>query len=356
MPTCTGNISGFCGRDSMKIRVSVVIPVYNESRFIDTFVQSLLKQTYPREKMEWLFVDGMSTDGTLAQLESFRASYPKLITVLNNPDRTVPYAMNRGILASQGEYIIRLDAHSKFEPNYIERCVHYLDTTDADNVGGRARTKSVGFIGGAIAKMLASKFGVGNSAFRTGGKSGYVDTVPFGAFRREVFDRVGLYDERLTRNQDNELNYRIRSAGGKIYLASDIRFSYFSRDSIQGILSMAQMNGKWNVITMKIMPGSMGIRHFIPLAFVLSLIVLSWISLFFPWVRVLLAVELGAYLLFDVIASAFASTSGKEFILLLVLFPLFHISYGLGSIEGLWEVYVRKTMITNKRENREQNP
>lgn len=337
----------------MNPRVSVVVPVYNESRFVDIFLQSLLKQSYPREKMEWIFVDGNSSDRTVAQLEAYQKSHPNLISIHTNPHRTVPYAMNIGILASRGAYIVRLDAHSKFEPDYIEKCVHYLDTTDADNVGGLAKTMSSGFVGGAIAKMLSSKFGVGDSKFRTGGKSGYVDTVPFGAFRREVFDKVGLYDERLTRNQDNELNFRIRKNGGKIYLAKDIRFAYYSRDSITGIAKMARLNGKWNVITMKIMPGSMGVRHFVPLAFVLSLIILPLLSFLLPWVKVLFAIELGAYLLLDVIASAFATTSKREFFLLLLLFPLFHICYGWGSLEGLWAVYGSKKVLVEKKEGLE---
>lgn len=327
----------------MNPRVSVVIPVYNEERFIDRFVRSLLLQTYPREDMEWIFVDGMSTDRTQALLGEYQKQNPKLIRLFTNPDRTVPYAMNIGILASLGEYIVRLDAHSKYEPDYIERCVYYLDTTDADNVGGVAVTKSRGFIGGAIAKMLSSRFGVGDSHFRTGGKNGYVDTVPFGAFRREVFDKVGLYDERLDRNQDNELNFRIRDNGGKIYLAQDIRFTYYSRDTVKGIVKMARQNGKWNVLTMKIMPGSMGVRHFVPLAFVLSLIVLPLLSLVLGWVKYLLIAELAAYLLLDVLFSAKAANNPREFFVLLFLFPLFHISYGVGSLEGI------ATLVTSKK-------
>ncbi len=327
----------------MNPRVSVVIPVYNEERFIDRFVRSLLLQTYPREDMEWIFVDGMSTDRTQALLGEYQKQNPKLIRLFTNPDRTVPYAMNIGILASLGEYVVRLDAHSKYEPDYIERCVYYLDTTDADNVGGVAVTKSRGFIGGAIAKMLSSRFGVGDSHFRTGGKNGYVDTVPFGAFRREVFDKVGLYDERLDRNQDNELNFRIRDNGGKIYLAQDIRFTYYSRDTVKGIVKMARQNGKWNVLTMKIMPGAMGVRHFVPLAFVLSLIVLPLLSLVLGWVKYLLIAELAAYLLLDVLFSAKAANNPREFFVLLFLFPLFHISYGVGSLEGI------ATLVTSKK-------
>ena len=136
---------------------------------------------------------------------------------------------------AKGKYIIRLDAHADYNKDYISKCVFWLDRTNADNVGGVAETKSKGFIGNSIALMLSSKFGVGNSQFRTNGVSGYVDTVPFGAFRKEVFDKYGLYDERLTRNQDNEMNFSIRNNGGKIYMSDEIRFSYYCRDSIKSI-------------------------------------------------------------------------------------------------------------------------
>ena len=320
---------------SYVITVSVVMPVYNESKYIDKCIQSLLEQDYPKEDMEWIFVDGKSTDDTVLKIQNYASQYPNLIKILNNPHKIVPYAMNIGIQASKGKYIVRLDAHADYAKNYISKCVSYLDTIDADNVGGVAETKANGFTGNCIAKMLSSRFGVGNSEFRTNGKSGYVDTVPFGAFRREVFAKYGGYDERLVRNQDNEMNYRIRHNGGKIYLADDIRLSYYCRDSIKGISDMAKKNGMWNVITMKLCPGAMGLRHFIPLLFVLSIIGLGLLGLFSSWFWWLLLIELLLYLLLDIWFSIKLSKNVKEIALLIILFPTFHISYGIGSLTGL---------------------
>jgi glycosyltransferase involved in cell wall biosynthesis len=317
------------------IIVSVVIPTYNEEKYIKNCILSLLKQDYPHNQMEWIFVDGSSSDRTKEIIESYKHKYPQLIRVYNNPNKTVPYAMNIGIKSSVGKYIIRLDAHSEYADNYISKCVYYLDTTDADNVGGVAETKSSGFVGNAIAFMLSSKFGVGNSQFRINGKSGYVDTVPFGAFRREVFEKYGFYDERLTRNQDNEMNYRIRKNGGKIYMAEDIKLAYFCRDSIKGIAKMAMTNGKWNVITMKLCPGAMGLRHFIPLIFLLSLIIVPVLTMFFPVLGKLFLMEVGLYLLLSLTFSIKGSKEFKYIPLLFALFPIFHISYGLGSLVGL---------------------
>lgn len=323
----------------MNINVSVVMPLYNEENYIKKCVDSLLEQDYPIEDMEWIFVDGMSTDRTREVLDNYKNQYPNLIKIFDNPKKIVPCAMNIGIKEACGKYIIRLDAHADYAKDYISKCVYYLNTLDADNVGGIAETKSKGFIGNTIAMMLGSKFGVGNSQFRTNGKSGYVDTVPFGAFRKEVFEQWGGYDERLVRNQDNEMNYRIRKNGGKIYLADDIRLSYYCRDSIRGIVKMAVQNGKWNVVTMKLCPGSMGVRHFVPLCFVLSLLILPLLAIaVWDCIWILFLAELMLYLLCDIIFSAKAAKGIANLGLLLILFPVFHISYGLGSIAGIVNV------------------
>ncbi len=339
-----------------EIIVSVVMPVYNEEKYIDKCVQSLLLQDYPVENMEWIFVDGMSKDRTVEILTGYSEKYPDLIRIYENPDKIVPFAMNIGISNAKGKYIVRLDAHADYATDYISKCVYYLDTTDAQNVGGLAQTKAHGFVGNAIAKMLSSRFGVGNSQFRTGGESGYVDTVPFGAFRREVFSNYGGYDERLVRNQDNEMNFRIRKNGGKIYLAEDIKLSYYCRDTVKGISRMGHINGMWNIITMKLCPGSMGLRHFIPLLFVLSVLGLFSLGLAGALLTVLgvltllhpalyfapLAAELLLYFGMDAYFSLKAAKGFKEFWLLVALFPIFHVAYGTGSVKGIFKLCSKK--------------
>ncbi len=325
-----------------EVFVSVVMPVYNEEKYIVNCIESLLLQDYPQQLMEWIFVDGMSNDNTKQLIQKYINKYPSLIKLFDNPHKTVPYAMNIGISKANGAYIIRLDAHADYAKNYISKCVYYLNLTGADNVGGVAETKSSGIVGNAIAKMLSSKFGVGNSQFRTDGKSGYVDTVPFGAFRREVFEKYGGYDERLTRNQDNEMNYRIRKNGGKIYLAQDINLSYYCRDSIKGITDMAQKNGMWNVITMKLCPGSMGVRHFIPLAFLLSMFILPIGGYFIKPFHYLFSIEMILYVILDLYFSGKKAEGIKDFCLLFVLFPIFHITYGFGSLKGIIKLLSRE--------------
>lgn len=321
--------------------ISVVMPIYNEEKYISQCIESLLKQDYPKDKMEWIFVDGCSTDNTVSILNDYQNKNPGLIKVFNNPNKTVPYAMNIGIKNSVGKFIIRLDAHAEYADDYFSKCVYYLQTTDADNVGGVIETKSVGNVGEAIAAVVSSKFGVGNSQFRTNGEDGYVDTVPFGAFRREVFEKYGMYDERLTRNQDNEMNFRIRSNGGKIFLSNDIKLAYYSRNTIKGILKMAFQNGMWNVITMKLCPGSMGVRHFVPLAFLLSLIFMPILSAFVPVFWWLFLAEILLYSALNVVCSLNNQngTGKTHFFLKLIIFPLFHICYGAGSLFGIFKLH-----------------
>ncbi len=316
--------------------ISLIIPVRNEEAYIADCLASILSQDYPLDRMEILFVDGASTDSTVAILEQAARATPQ-IRVLHNPQRTVPFAMNTGIRASTGEYIVRLDAHSEYVPNYISLCIETLRTTPCDNAGGICITRGRGYMGEAIAGALSTVFGVGNAQFRVSSHSGYVDTVPFGAFRRDLFDRVGLYDERLTRNQDNELNYRIRKNGGKIYMNERIQCTYYCRDTLRGLMKMGFQNGKWNVITLYLCPGSMGLRHFVPLAFVLAnvLLPLLWL-LGAPFFGTLWALMGGAYLALDAFYSyAVVEKRGWKYLPTLpLIYPAFHFAYGIGSLCG----------------------
>lgn len=229
--------------------ISVILPVRNEERYIAACVDSIFSQDYPAEKMEVIFVDGRSEDRTVEMLHAMQKNHPQIV-VLDNPNRTVPYAMNIGIAHSSAPVIVRLDAHAEYPADYIRLSVETLLTQDCDNAGGVFETHGRGFMGEAIAEMLKTPLGVGNATYRLTTEDGYVDTVPFGCFKRELFERIGGFDERMTRNQDNELNFRIRKNGGKIYLNHNIRVQYYCRDTMRGIMKMGYMNGKWNVITM----------------------------------------------------------------------------------------------------------
>lgn len=320
------------------IKVSVIVPLYNEEKYIGGLIDSLAGQTFPRESMEWIFVDGMSNDRTKEIVESLANEKGYPIILLDNESQKAPYALNIGIERARGDYVIRLDAHAEYSCDYIEKCVFYLDTTDADNVGGIAETEANGFIGHAIAKMISTKFGVGDSDFRIGEGNRYVDTVPFGAFRREVFDRVGLFNTKLIRSEDNDMNARIRAAGGKIWLAEDIRFRYYCRDTVRGILKMALQNGNALFHTLKENPKAMSLRHFVPFFFLLSLIGLPLVSLLLPFVWWVFAAEMAMYLSLDAYFSFVTVKPVKLGFVTVWLYPAFHVVYGIGSFLGMFNI------------------
>ena len=317
--------------------VSVILPTYNEERYIRTCIESLTAQTYPRTSMEWIIVDGDSTDNTRRIIDEFIDNYP--IRLIVNKARTTPVSLNMGIQAARGEFIIRFDAHASFPPNYIEKCVVCLQTIEADNVGGWVETKAEGFVGKSISKMLSSKFGVGGSSFRTEQKSGFVDTVPFGAFRHEVFDSIGLFNEQLLRSEDNDINARIRDNGGGVYLCSEIHSIYYCRDSIPTVLQQGLQNGNALFRTLKISPKAMRLRHYVPFTFFLSLVALPVLSISFPLIKYLFLFEMASYFTIDFYYS-FVKSDRLLGLITVWLFPLFHISYGIGSFLGLIGVEV----------------
>lgn len=321
-------------------QISIIIPAYNEEKFIVNCLKSVYTQDYPKDKMEVIVVDGHSTDKTA---EIVRRKFPEVI-LLENPDKIVPISMNMGIKQAKGDYIVRLDAHAEYPQNYFSKLIENALKYNTDNIGGLCitETKNQALKSWAIKTALSHKFGVGNSAFRVGAtKPQIVDTVPFGCFKREVFDRFGLYDERLERNQDIELNKRIKRGGGKILLVPEITCTYFARDTFSGLFNNNYKNGYWNILTVYYTKNfsSLSTRHFVPLIFVLSLILpllLAFINIKFLWLSVLSS---SIYLL-ALLWVCFSITWRKPWriIYLLPSFFLLHISYGIGSLAGIIKI------------------
>lgn len=312
--------------------VSVVLPAYNEERYIKACIESLINQTYPRDYMEWIIVDGNSTDKTQEIVKGYSKIYP--IKLLINEKRKTPISLNMGIKEAKGDYVIRFDAHAIFPPDYIEKCIGCLENIGADNVGGWIETKADGYIGKSIAKILSSKFGVGGSSFRTERKSGYVDTVPFGAFRRDVFDKIGLFNEDLLRSEDNDINARIIEYGRRIYLSDDIHSVYCCRDTVLGVLKQGMKNGNALFRTLRVNPKAMNIRHFIPFLFLISLIIMPVAGMLFAPIKFIFLIEMLAYLFIDIYFS-FVKPARIYGWITVWLYPAFHISYGMGSLLGL---------------------
>lgn len=320
--------------------VSIIIPVYNEEKFIGPLIDSILKQDYDFNNIELIFVDGASTDKTVELINKILKTKKVTYRVLSNPKRITPISVNIGIRDAKNEIIIRLDAHSEYPFNYVSKCVYYLNKTGADNVGCLFLATSKNKVGSAIADVVSSKFGVGDSQFRINGESGYVDTVPFGTFRKSLVDKIGYFNEELIRSEDNEFNYRIIKNGGKVYMFNDIGISYYPRDTIPKIMKMGYDNGKWSIYTSYYIPGSMKLRHFVPLLFALSIIVgiTMWI-LNISILKYMFWFELGIYLIIDLIACFERIKKGVLHIFLMfIIYPLFHISYGIGSIAGIGKI------------------
>lgn len=325
----------------MNVIVSIVIPTLNEEKYIEKCINSILEMDYPKDKIEVLFVDGRSNDKTRDLIDLYASQY-KFIRIIDNPEKIVPIAMNKGIRESRGKYIMRLDAHSEYPKDYISKLIYWKEKLNADNVGAVCESDVINKnkISSSIAKVLKNKFGVGNSLFRVGvDKPMKVDTVPFGLYKRDIFERVGYYDERLERNQDIELNKRILKNGGTIYLVPDVRFKYFARDNLKSLWKNNYLNGKWNILTIIYTKDlrSLSIRHFIPLIFVLSILIPISLSFFYEKLIIISIISFIAYNFLVFIISFRINDRTSSFWNLIKSFYILHISYGIGSIVGIFK-------------------
>ena len=317
--------------------VSVIIPCRNESDFIENTVRGLLANDYPAKLVEVLVVDGMSDDGTRAIVKHLVADNPR-VKLIDNLRKITPVAMNLGISQSHGDFIIVISCHAEYASNYIDKCLDVINRTKAEHVGGYMTTlpEKDTQIGRAIAAATTSPFGVGNSIFRIGGSEREVDTVPFGMYRREVFEKIGLYDERLVRNQDIELNTRLRKAGGRIIISPEIQLTYYNRSTFKRLWQQSFNNGLWNPYTVRLTGGGLSFRHFIPMLFVLGILGLCLGSFFWSPAKWVLLSCILLYLssagFFSIKHSSRTKTSP---ILVLWSYILLHISYGIGSLWGV---------------------
>jgi glycosyltransferase involved in cell wall biosynthesis len=328
------------------MRVSCILPCRNEERFIGPCLDSFLATAYPHDELELLVVDGCSNDGTRAIVEQYSARHP-WIRLLENPKRIVPTALNIGIKAATGDVIVRLDAHVVYPPDYIPKCVAALERTGADNVGGMVVTLPANHtpMAEAIAVGLSHPFGVGNSWFRIGTtEARWVDTVPFGCFRRELFTRVGLFDEELVRNQDDEFNFRIIREGGRILLLPDVVSYYYARESPAHAARMLYQYGYFKPLVARKIGRVVTLRQLVPPAFVAALAGGIVLTLLWPRGGILLGALVVTYA-----AAALVSAAGQVrtrgircAAALAAVFPLLHIAYGAGFIRGLWSLLVSR--------------
>ena len=319
--------------------VAIIIPTLNEEKFITECLNSVVNQTYPLERMDVIVVDGGSKDETHSIVEKFHIRYEN-IRLLNNSGRIQSIAFNIGVKFSDAPYIIRLDAHAIYDPKYSEICIMRLqENVNRGNVGGRwdIVAQNSPLVAQANAILNSCKFGIGGASFRVGALAGNVDTVPFGAFPRNVIDKIGGMREDLIRGEDNEFNFRIRNAGYEIFFDPNIVCTYYARATMKGSVKQMYANGKSIGHLLRIDRRIISLRHFVPFLFTLSIIsgfVLSFVT---KWFTCLLGLIFLVYLFADILASiCMAYKNGRKFFLpLLVIFFMVHISYGWGTIIGI---------------------
>ncbi len=326
--------------------VSIVLPIRNEAQYIRRCLNSVLLQDYPSDHLEILVVDGRSDDGTREIVHRIIEDRspdaqdefgpgPRMV-LLDNPQRIVPSALNIGLGQARGEVIMRIDGHCEIAPDYIRRCLELLERTGADNVGGPLKTISDTLVGQSISLATSSAFGVGGVRFRCSTRPGWVDTVFPGAFPRAVFDHIGNFDEELVRNQDDEFNFRLRQAGGKIWLDPSIRIIYYARSNFRGLWRQYLQYGFYKVRVMQKRGAIPSWRHLIPAAFVSGLTVTLLLALITGnpfWALVISGPYAAANLLASLLT---AQRDWRTLPLLPLAFLTVHLAYGVGFLTGLW--------------------
>ena len=320
--------------------ITIVLPCRNEEPYIAACLDSILATTYPLDRMEVLVVEGMSEDGTRDVLASYVARH-SVIRVIDNRRQITPAALNVGIRAATGEIIVRMDAHVVYPPEYIPRLIDALQSSDADNVGGIIVTLPGDNtpMARAIAVGLSHPFAVGNAYFRIGlSAPRWVDSVPFGCFRREVFDRVGLFDEELVRNEDEEFNLRLVKYGGRILLLPEVVSYYFARRRLRDLGRMYYQYGYFKPLVVRKADGVMTLRQVVPALFVAILAGSIALAPVLPVLGIAVGVA-AAYLatMTVCVLGAVRKHGWRCALALCAVFPVVHFSYGIGSLRGAFD-------------------
>mgnify|MGYP001822060652 CR=1 FL=1 len=280
------------------------MPCYNEQRTIRLLLDSIYHQSYPRQNIEVIIADGLSTDQTRQEIQAFSLANKDLVVrVIDNQKRSIPSGLNQALDAARGIYFVRLDAHSVPSKDYVARSVAALADGLGDNVGGlwEIQPGSDTWQARSIARAAAHPLGVGDALYRVGGRAQEVDTVPFGAFQRSLVERIGKFDETLLTNEDYEFNTRIRRAGGKIWFDPEIKSTYVARQNLRDLAHQYWRYGFWKVKMLRRFPESFRWRQLAGL-FVLSFPVLALLGIWFGWAGWLLTFEIVVYLLALILA------------------------------------------------------
>lgn len=333
--------------------VTVVVPCRNEKAHVGSFLKSLALQDYSPDRFEVIIADGMSDDGTRQVLEDHSRQNPHL-RVIDNHKLQVPAGLNVAIGAARGNVILRMDVHTEYDRDYIRECVRVLGETRADNVGGPAMTRSHGFVQSAIALAYHSPFSCGGARFHNVSYEGYVDTVTYGCWKREAFERFGLFDEELARNQDDEHNLRLIRAGGKVWQSPAIRSWYHPRASLGALFRQYAQYGYWKVRVIQKHGTPASPRQLVPGGFVGTLILLTLLLPLGETVRWLWLGVVSAYTMANLAASLVTCVRAGKWRFLPVMplvFAAYHLGYGWGFLRGIIDflIFRREASLTFAR-------
>lgn len=332
--------------------VGIAIPCFQEVKYIEECVLSCLNQTY-RGLIKVYVADGGSTDGTLEKLQQLTLQHENKIVVLKNERRVTPVALNMGLQASQEDFKMILGAHAALPNNYIEKCMQtFEDYPEAHCVGGLIVNEYEDAQSQAIGCAMSSSFGVGNAHFRTGNKSGFVDTVAFGMYRKEVFEKIGYFREELIRNQDDEFNFRMEINGMKCYLNTNLYSKYYVRGTLSKLLKQYYQYGYWKVYVNMIHGQITTVRQLIPFAFVCYLIALVVSNIIVPKYSLFAALPLLLYFILAIVFALRAKSNEPRSTLL--SFFILHLGYGWGYLRGLIEmkIFGKRPSLQNAQHNR----
>jgi glycosyltransferase involved in cell wall biosynthesis len=322
----------------------LIIPCYNEELTIDALLQAIVDQTYPLDDMEVIIADGLSTDSTREKIHTFAQSHLQLsISIIDNPKRIIPAALNLAIRAAHGKLIVRMDAHTLPAQDYIARSVAAYDEGRGEDIGGviDIHPGRNNWIGRSIAVATRHPLGVGDAKYRWAKEASYADTVAFGTYARKTFDEIGLYDESLLVNEDYELNVRLRASGGRVWVDPAIRATYYSRPDLSSLARQYFTYGFYKFHMLKQYPRTLRWRQALPPLFVLGILMLLLLAAFWNVARVALFVVVVLYLLILILGALFEAIKQKNVVLLAGI-PLaimtMHFSWG----SGFWWSLLKK--------------
>lgn len=323
-----------------QFKISVVIPCRNEEKYIEKCVASVLASNYSKELFDVLVCDGQSSDGTRGIVLNRFAKFPN-VHLIDNPERTTPYALNYGIQFNNSDIVIILGAHAEVDPNYLALCVETLiDFPEAGCVGGVLETVSQDERTAAIALSMSSSFGVGNAYFRTGDFKGFVDTVAFGAYRRAVFNQIGLFNPILARNQDDEFNFRLLKSGWKIYLNPEIKAKYFVRSSFDKLFRQYQQYGYWKVFVNREHSTVTTLRQLIPPIWVVYLLSGPIAFLLHFYLGCFWGLGVLMYVIISGYSASIIARNTLQFYQIIWSFYILHLSYGIGYLDGVFDFLI----------------